>query len=196
MPTAIDLLSMLVLATGAIETPAVEGVVVTQVVETYPVVGTTSRQLLDGLNARARVDPASGQPTYGYTHTHLRWSYTTNTRDGRRCAIGKVDVELDVRISLPDWQPVGEPPAALREQWEGFHAALTAHELQHRAFEMLAADGLREAIEAIPSGACDGIDAEVARRTGLVMQQLAASNRGYDADTGHGRTEGAIWYAD
>ena len=196
MPVASDLLFLLVLATGTLDTPAVAGVTVTQAVETYPVAAATSRQLLDGMNAQARVDPVSGKPAYGYTYTHLRWSYATVTRDGTRCAIDKVDVGLDVRISLPDWQPVGTPPAALRERWRAFHAALTAHELQHRAFGMQAARGIREAIEGIPAGACAGIDAEVTRRTGRVMQQLADANRGYDIETDHGRTEGAVWVAE
>lgn len=195
MTVGIGFLAVLALAAAAIDTSVVEGVNVQQKVETYPVTGNTARQLLDAMNARARPDPVSGKPTYGRTDSHVSWRYRTESRDGRRCKLRSADVKLAIVITLPQWEPAGAPPA-LQAKWQDFHAALTAHELQHRALALQAAREIRDMLKDLPAADCKALNAEVERLAAPVMQRLADASRDYDVDTQHGRSEGAFWQAD
>lgn len=191
-----EFLAMLALVANAIETPVVEGVAVTQVVETYPVTGITSRRLLDELNANARVDEADGSRTYGVADVAVNWSYTYKTRAGAPCAIDTAQVKLDIKIRLPDWQPASAPPVTLGAQWQNFHDSLTRHELKHREFGVEAARQVRETLARLKAPTCDAVNAEADRRTALIMKRMSEINHAYDLETDHGRTEGAFWHAE
>lgn len=186
----------LALVAAGIETPVVEGVVVTQSVRPYLVTGGTSRRLLEEMNALGPVSPGTGRRNFGQADTQVAWTYTFRARDGRRCQIDRSQVKLHIRITLPQWQPAGEPTGALREQWDAFHAALTRHELGHRAFGIAAAEQIRQALDQLPPTDCQDIESQIERATSPIMQRMSDANRTYDADTGHGRTEGAFWQAD
>jgi predicted secreted Zn-dependent protease len=190
-----EFLAVLVLVASAIETPVVEGVAVTQVVETYPVTGTTSRRLLDELNKNALVDEADGSRTYGRADVAVNWSYTYRTRSGVPCAVDSTQVKLDIKIRLPDWQPARTPSTAIGAQWQTFHDALTRHEVNHRGFGVEAARQIRETLAQLTAPTCDEVNAEADRQTGLIMKRMSEMNRAYDRETDHGRTEGAFWHA-
>lgn len=190
-----EFLAVLMLAASAIETPVVEGVAVTQVVETYPVTGTTSRRLLDELNTNARVDESDGSRTYGLADVAVNWSYTYKTRAGAPCVVDTAQVKLDIKIRLPDWQPARAPSAALGAQWHAFHDALTRHELKHREFGVEAARQVHETLAGLTAPTCDAVNAVADRQTGLIMERMSEMSRAYDLETDHGRTEGAFWHA-
>jgi predicted secreted Zn-dependent protease len=188
------LASLLMLAVGTLDAPIVEGVAVTQTMETYTVSGVTSRSLLRELDANARVSETSGAKTYGSASVYVNWSYNYREQ-ASSCRIDKAKVSLDITLRMPQWQPEREPSQALKAQWQVFHDALTLHELRHRAFGVDAARKIKVALDALSAPSCDALNAEVDRRTGQVMENLSQANRMYDAETSHGRTEGAWWQA-
>ena len=188
------LTSMLMLAMGTLDAPIVEGVAVTQSMETYTVSGVTSRSLLRELDANARVSETSGKKTYGSASVYVNWSYNYRER-ASSCRIDTAKVSLDITLRMPQWQPEREPSQELKAQWQAFHDALTLHELRHRAFGADAARAIKVALDALSAPSCDALNAEVDRKTGQVMENLSQANRIYDAETSHGRTEGAWWHA-
>lgn len=191
--TALTTLSMLV--AGTLDAPVVEGVAVTQTIESYTVDGVTSRSLLKALNANARVSQSSGALTYGSASVHVKWSYTYRER-ASACRVDTANVSLEITLRMPEWQPQREPPRALQAKWQAFHDALTQHELRHRQFGVEAARAIRGVFDGLSAPSCDALHASVDRKTGEVMATLTQVNRDYDLETSHGRTEGAWWQAD
>lgn len=195
MSAGIGLLAVLALAAHAIETPVVEGVAVTQRIDTYVVTGITSRRLLEEMDAVARAEPETGARTYGRTDYAIKWSYTSRSRPGGRCAVDQAQVKLEIGIRLPEWQPASEPREALQAQWQAFHDALTGHELRHRELAMRAARQMRDMLSVLVAPTCEALEGEASRQASVIMAQAEQANRAYDRETEHGRTEGAWWRA-
>ncbi|MFO1132982.1 MAG: DUF922 domain-containing protein [Hyphomicrobiales bacterium] len=121
------------------------------------VTGTTANQLIASLNKHRT------QGSWAFTY----WKVT---RVGCRTT-------LTIRQTLPVWQDSGRAPAVLRRKWNGFHAALLAHEARHLQFARSAA----AEIDAM------GCSADPVR----VLRKWIATERAFDRRTQHGIKTGA-----
>lgn len=184
---------ILALAASSMDTPAIDGIEITQAVERYMVTGTTGRELLDEMQTLGPLDPDTGRRNFGYTHAQLKWAYGFSPAGGGKCGLENVQVALDITITLPDWKPTREPGRELEAQWRAFSDALTGHELQHRTLAIDTAKAVRAVLEGMPSMSCSEVKARISGATAPIMKQMSENNRAYDARTEHGRTEGAYW---
>lgn len=156
----------------------------------YTVRGHDAASLLESLRASGpRVD---GNIFFGLTTTSLQYRYATHARPGR-CETSDARVDLVVTITLPEWTRPAGAPFELTRDWSRFAAALRRHEEQHRDLAIEQAHALRRAVDGLSAPTCDAVADLAASRARLVQDAAEVAHRAYDARTGHGETEGAVW---
>ncbi len=80
------------------------------------------------------------------------------------------------------------------DKWDGYLQNLTLHENGHRDMVVAAATRFSRAVARLPHGlTCADRDEEVRTLNREIMAQLNAAQEEYDADTGHGATQGALF---
>jgi predicted secreted Zn-dependent protease len=158
--------------------------------ETYPVTGGTAEALLRSLVDRG---PSDGDRDYfGLTASGMQLRYRADAR-ADDCALIDVEVTLDVTVTLPAWDAPAEAPPRLRRDWRRFLQALERHEDGHRERAHRGADKVRRAIEGLRRPSCAQAEAEARHRLRRLETEIEGGHRLYDEETGHGRTQGAVW---
>ncbi|MEP0546278.1 MAG: DUF922 domain-containing protein [Rhodothermales bacterium] len=109
------------------------------------------------------------------------------------CAISDLTVHIAVETHLPRWTPSGRASSDLHGAWDRFVTALDEHEEGHRALAEEAADTIRRRLASVRVAGCDQLDPVAQRAMMEVMNAYESRNLAYDAETGHGRTQGAVW---
>ena len=157
---------------------------------TYPVEGATETALLRSLLARGpRTD---GGVFFGLTTAETDLHYRT-VPSAAGCALADVAVDLEVTVTLPDWEPPPDAPPALRRDWGRFLDALRRHEDGHRRIAVEGAEVLHAAVAGLRRPTCEAATADGRRRVARFQVEAAAAHRRFDDETGHGRTQGAVW---
>lgn len=134
----------------------------------------------------------NGHRFFGMTE----WSLSANygwAASASGCRLSDVTVKVDVETRLPHWRRNGHRDATLRTDWYRFLGALDRHERGHRALAREAADAVRQRLVALSMPTCQGVRQEAQRAAQAVMGTYDARHRAYDASTGHGYTQGAVW---
>lgn len=165
-------------------------VVATSRVSAYPVTGETASEIFESLVAGGPLD--GDRRFFGMTEADMGLQYRTAPTDGS-CALVDVRVTLDVVTTLPEWTPPRGVPAALRRDWARFFRALQRHEAEHEALAVRGVEKASEAVRGLRGPSCAAVEAEARRRLQRIEIEIEASHRRYDEQTGHGRTEGAVW---
>jgi predicted secreted Zn-dependent protease len=159
-------------------------------VREYRVQGDDEVEILQSLLANA---PVSGEETFfGLTTSELTFRYWRQP-DAAGCTLVDLHVDLGVTIDLPVWSPSGAAPYELKRDWDRFAMALKRHEETHRDYAIRGAEEVLEALQGIRAPTCDAAVAEAQRRAERFQIETEAAHRHYDDQTGHGRTEGAVW---
>ncbi len=133
-----------------------------------------------------------GKRFFGMTE----WTVSAEYRPmegGTGCAVRDLTVRVSVQTRLPRWTPLAGASVDLSGVWERFVAALDEHEDGHRALAEEAADAIRRKLAAVQAPSCDQLDLAAQREMTVVMREYESHNLAYDAETGHGRTQGAVW---
>ncbi len=156
----------------------------------YRVTGHSTESLLEALRAGGpRVD---GDIFFGLTSTSLAYRVGYIERAGL-CETTDARVEIDVTITLPEWQAPPSSPYELRRDWQRFAQALRRHEERHRDLAIEHAHALRRAVDGLRAPTCDAVAALATERAQRSQALAEAAHRAYDASTGHGESEGALW---
>ena len=159
-------------------------------VNTYQLVGASEEVLLAGM--RALGPKSEGSEYFGLTETQLAYRYwKKQTEQG--CQLEQIRIDLNVTITLPRWEASRVAPYELRRDWSRFDTALRRHEDGHREIAEWSAREVYQALSRLRTASCDGIDGAAqgaAERLRDLSEQRQAS---YDRQTGHGRSQGAVW---
>lgn len=159
-------------------------------VEPYRVTGHSVESLLASLrDGGPRVD---GDIFFGLTSTTLAYRFAYRERAGL-CETTDARVDLDVTITIPEWQSTPSAPYELRRDWQRFAQALRRHEERHRDLAVEHAHAVRRAVDGLRAPTCDAVAGLAARRAEQAQAVAEAAHRAYDASTGHGESEGAVW---
>ncbi len=170
--------------------PVPQGMTVSAEETPYEVFGSTAAELRGSMRERGPLEEERRWD--GYTYWSIDWEYRYAPQSGS-CEITEASVAFSVRVVLPVWRPTPEVPAPLRRHWERFVAALRVHEDGHVRIGADAARTVLARIGRLTAPSCDGM-ADRANRIGhQTLDEFRARQRTYDADTGHGRTQGAVW---
>jgi predicted secreted Zn-dependent protease len=130
----------------------------------------SGQSLLDALNGASRIRQ-NGRTYHGYTKWNVRWTTVAST------------------ITMPR---ILGGSASQKREFERFSAALKEHELGHAAIGREAADAIDRAIRALPDMQdCTALERAANSKGNELIREYQDKEKRYDADTRHGREQGA-----
>ena len=157
----------------------------------YTVAGDTASELLAQMRELGPVDGHDGKRYQGNTRWSVRWTFMMAGQPAGPCRLAEIAVNLDVTMTLPDWQPGRHADARLKSRWPVFLDGLTRHEMGHRNNGVLAAFAVRDALAGVaPAASCAQLAdaANGAAKAALAARENADAD--YDRETGHGARQG------
>jgi predicted secreted Zn-dependent protease len=165
------------------------GVSVTASTRLYEVEGADVGSLLASLRQRG---PQDGHETWAAsTDWVFRWSYQPVVDSD--CRVDTARVELDLTYTYPQWNAPASAMPALVTSWQRYLAQVELHERGHREIAEAAANDLVRALEALQAQPSCSELAGAARATADdLLSRHARAQIGYDRDTAHGATQGAV----
>ena len=127
------------------------------------------------------------------TSWYWTWDYGSG-RASQTCSADDFSVTLEVTYRFPKWVRTGEAPQPLVDKWDGYMKNLILHENGHRDRVVNAAAEFRGAVARLPRAlSCAERDRQVRALSSEIMAHLNADQQEYDAATGHGATQGALF---
>lgn len=149
--------------------------------QTYAVYGTTAEEIFSYIDAYG---PLNDKGERGSGLTEVKWSLQWDSnRDQRACTIATMTIHLDLKVTLPALDRAERLPLALRAGWDGFAAAVAAHEQRHVDIAVRGASTLKGKMEAItPRSPCSALETEVANVWSAQQQQTDGEQARFHAD--------------
>lgn len=142
----------------------------------YDVTGSTASDIRTQLNAHG----PGGYDAYTKWTVHWTWP----GQGTATCRLQDAQVTYEIEVTFPRWIPTEQATPELVLKWNGYLYALALHENGHVNNIVAHYPAI---VAAIKSSSC--LSAENAAQT--VLQQMRAYDSRYDAETDHGRTQGA-----
>jgi len=126
---------------------------------------------------------------HGYTKWNVKWHYRWFEQADGRCKMTTVTTDLTGNITLP------ELVGATAEQAAAFNryvSALRVHELGHYDIGRKTATAIDNGILALPAmSSCKALEATANALGYQTLDDYKAREKQYDAETNHGKTQGA-----
>jgi predicted secreted Zn-dependent protease len=127
------------------------------------------------------------------TKWRVAWSYGYD-KSGGMCSAEGFRLTVDISVKLPAWVHRASAGQPLSEKWESYVDLLKAHENEHVDKVVQAADDITRAVQELPAAStCAELDGEIRQLSKNRMKQLEKDQEGYDAETHHGWTQGALF---
>jgi predicted secreted Zn-dependent protease len=155
----------------------------------YELAGTTEEALREEIRS-LRV--ARGMRSYGDTQWQIRTTYDFATSEND-CRPTRVDVLLELRVTLPRLRSPGALSDDERADWQRFVRALRSHEAGHKQIAVECAEQVATALAAVPRMRCDALGDAMQSVTEEVTSTCHAHDAEYDLRTRHGAAEGATF---
>jgi len=158
----------------------------------YDAKAAPGRTLAEVLNDSSPYRPG-GKVFHSATSWNVDWKFRSSTgRDGR-CKIVQVYTQLNGQIELP--KLIGGD-AGVEARFETYLAALRVHEMGHYAIGKEAALAIDSRLRSMPPMSdCQQLESAARDLGARILGEYEAKGNKYDADTGHGKTQGA-WLGD
>lgn len=158
-------------------------------VEYFDVHGATSRELDAEIGAKGPVGE-NGLRSDGYTRWHIGWRFGMDS-DATGCRARDIVVDLDIRMTLPRWDPPRAADPALVKRWNQYLAALRLHEDGHRYRAEAAAGDVRRALRRERAARdCRTLENRLNSLANALLDELRRSQAAYDRETESGRKQG------
>ncbi len=183
----------LLLATGAVaglialaDEPAVSVKTTTYKVQGNSVSDLRTRMMQDGpVDEQKRHHP-------GYTTWRVTWTFGCDVAGGD-ARLERVNVRVDVKYTLPEWQKPGDADPGLVAKWQDYMAALRKHEDGHRDIGLRAGRRILELLQQSPAAESCPAAGRAANEAGQkILQSSRDEELEYDRVTRHGATQGAV----
>lgn len=157
----------------------------------YDVAGDSARALRQDLNNNGPLD--HGKRFDAHTSWHVAWKYVYAPA-GSGCKFTQMTASLDGTIELPRWDHTGFVPGPLRRDWKRYVAALRVHEDGHYAHGVAARNEIQVLGQSFQiAGSCTTIAKTFNDEAAAILDKYSAMDQKYDHDTGHGKSQGAIF---
>ena len=154
----------------------------------YPVAGRDAATLRREVERKGRLGE-DGRRYDGYTDWRIDWGYQATPRPGA-CAVASLFVTPSGIVTLPRWQDAAAAKAPLRAKWARYLQSLARHEQGHYDHAVAAAAEMRRVLPPITAPDCDALQARVGAAATAIVERFRQRDRDYDAQTGHGATQG------
>ncbi|MGZ6143003.1 MAG: DUF922 domain-containing protein [Myxococcales bacterium] len=158
-------------------------------VRTYMVRGETLEEVRRAISA-ARPADSDGKRYDAITRWQVHYRFDAEAGSAG-CAASRPRVSLKLRMELPALDAV---PEQTRAEITPYLEALREHEQGHLRIDRGVARAVADAIRSVPPQfTCERLREEVRRAADRAMEEGRKSDRAYDDETRHGRTQGAVW---
>lgn len=123
----------------------------------------------------------------------ISWDYQYDARDNMVYVDG-FRTTVDIVFRYPKWVKTEEAPTDLVGKWDHYMKNLIEHENGHRDLAVTLAKEVNEAIAQLgPARSKKELDRVIKDTARAKMAELKTIQVAYDDDTGHGRTQGAVF---
>jgi len=158
--------------------------------QTYTVQGDNAEEIRASLDRQGPIDPSSGRRFDAYTRWYLEWHFDSqNSWQG--CEIARVWTQIRVTTVMPRHGSPSALPEPHRQEWTRYLQRLTFHEEGHVRIPSDAAREIETALNHLRRPDCASLEREATRLGNEALQRARATERSYDAQTDHGRSQGA-----
>jgi predicted secreted Zn-dependent protease len=158
-------------------------------IEYFAIRGTTAQQLRADLSRLGPVGE-TGIRGDGYTEYRIAWKFTMTLNDGV-CRASDANVDLDVIMRLPRWNPPAGVPKRLVDTWERFSQVLREHEDEHHRLAIAAAREVQRELRARKRApTCEALKIRLNATANKVLARYREKQLAYDLDTDYGRAQG------
>jgi predicted secreted Zn-dependent protease len=160
-------------------------------IQHYPVTGASTGEISKSVFQNTPVQMSNGR--FGaVTHNKFTTSYSTIATEQGGCEVKNARVQLDSTIVLPQLAETGQSAAVLKE-WERYIGALRAHEQMHANNGRYTAETVASRLYDFKSGlSCVQMRAKLDQAVDLLIQNMGNWDTQLDAQTEHGKTQGAF----
>jgi predicted secreted Zn-dependent protease len=135
---------------------------------------------------------ADGKRYAGKTKWDVQWKFKHEQR-GVTCEMKEAAVAVGVAQTLPRWRDEKKGVAALKARWRQFSDALKRHEDRHKDHGLAAGREIEAALLAAkPASNCEDLATSANSAADAIVKKYQKLDQEYDAQTGHGRSEGAV----
>jgi predicted secreted Zn-dependent protease len=158
----------------------------------YEVYGYTGAQIRSELNQCTPVKGGAGDFD-SETTWWTNYTYNYYTTAGGSCAMSSVAVGEHISFVYPKWTDSPYAAAGLNSQWQTYISHLTTHETGHQSLVLQYANSILSGLQNFVQSDCSTM---VQAANSWADSQIAALNQAnvnYDAQTGHGATQGATF---
>ncbi len=131
----------------------------------------------------------NGRAFIGHTSREIHWQLHWTDTGGGNCRIDDVRVMLHTTIVLPQLDGVDPDRQA---EYTRFYTALHIHESGHYRIEQQMAATIDRELAALPEAACSNIESLANAKGRDIVNGFNHKEEQYDAETDHGRTQGAF----
>ena len=151
---------------------------------------------IEGIDQGALLAAMSRLGPRGF-HAHATWNvsyeYKTEMRENR-CAVASIATSTKLDVIMPRWAKRQGASADLVARWNRYEAALLEHEEGHLEIGREAARTLEVELPRVRGQAtCLALEAAVRAHYETVMRAFIGRDKEYDARTGHGQAQGAVF---
>lgn len=149
----------------------------------YPVRGRTIQELAAQAN-----QAQDGWTAYANWRTDWQFWWLDS---GTSCDLTEGEVELQARITYPEWRAPAGVGRGVVARWERFMDNLTIHELGHITIALQGADAIDEMFDGgLTAATCAEVERSADRAATRLHDRFERVNRRYDASTDHGVAQG------
>jgi predicted secreted Zn-dependent protease len=158
----------------------------------YDIVGDNAKELRYQMDAKGPLGEG-GKRVDGYTDWHVAWTYRYAPAAGS-CKFTELGITLAATITLPRWTAGDDTSSALVKKWQSYIAALRVHEDGHYSHGKRAADEIKSLGQSLrTSDDCSTMAKLFDDQAASILEKYRVADVAYDADTKHGRTQGATF---
>ncbi|MBW4619895.1 MAG: DUF922 domain-containing Zn-dependent protease [Cyanosarcina radialis HA8281-LM2] len=160
----------------------------------YQIGGSTATQLRAQMDQIGPSNPKFGNRRYdALTRWIVGWRYSYRV-ENNRCAIDKTEVNTNITITLPQWNPPSQASRQLRQKWNRYTQALRIHEAGHKQHGIAASREIIGLLNNMPSyRSCQELQTAANNRSNRVIAKYNQRDIDYDRTTRHGKTQGATF---
>lgn len=161
--------------------------------KTYLVEGETAGAIRSSLNRNGPYSPSDRRRVDALTRWGLHWSFRYDEEpDG--CRLAAATIEVVVQVEMPELRDAERLAPSVWERWEAYSEALRAHEQGHVDQVLRGAGSLQAAFDTAGAmESCSELGRYLHDLGQAYVQALAAADAHYDARTGHGASQGAVF---
>ncbi len=131
----------------------------------------------------------NGHPFLGHTSRDIRWHLHWRDSGGGMCRVNDVSVTLHTTIVLPQLAGVDSDR---QTEYARFLIALRIHENGHYRIEQEMANEIDRSLASLPETSCASIEGAANARASEIVRDYNGREVQYDAETDHGRSQGAF----